>query len=164
MMEFFWRHVDLSGLSGSCWPWTGRKNAEGYGHVRLETTAKSPQARCHRLVWQMVFGPIPQDLGVLHRCDNTAYVNPFHLFLGTQHNNMVDAHRKGRLHIDRAISARVAKEKAKKLCPRGHPYSGPNLIQDKRGWRACRICVQASNHRSYLWKSGNAGHGELVLK
>ena len=49
-----------------------------------------------RAVWEECFGPIPKGLFVLHKCDNPKCVNPEHLFLGTQKDNMEDKTRKGR--------------------------------------------------------------------
>lgn len=50
----------------------------------------------HRAAWEIVHGEIPGKLQVLHRCDNKKCVNPQHLFLGTQSDNILDCIRKGR--------------------------------------------------------------------
>jgi hypothetical protein len=51
----------------------------------------------HRLSWEFTFGPVPDGQEVLHRCDVPLCVNPAHLFLGSQQDNLTDARTKGRL-------------------------------------------------------------------
>jgi hypothetical protein len=51
----------------------------------------------HRAAWERANGPIPHGLKVLHRCDNPPCVNPEHLFLGTQVDNIKDCFQKGRI-------------------------------------------------------------------
>jgi hypothetical protein len=48
-------------------------------------------------MWELHFGPIPKGLSVLHHCDEPSCINPFHLFLGTQAENMADATQKDRV-------------------------------------------------------------------
>lgn len=50
----------------------------------------------HRFGWELAFGPIPDSLHVLHRCDNPPCQNPRHWFLGDQAANNRDRDKKGR--------------------------------------------------------------------
>lgn len=50
----------------------------------------------HRISWLIHRGPIPSGMLVLHSCDVRRCVNPKHLFLGTQLDNLRDMATKGR--------------------------------------------------------------------
>ena len=76
-----------------CIEWKGSKDSQGYGRVKVggKTTA------AHRIAWEEHHGKgIPEGSVILHDCDNPSCVNPDHLTLGTQSQNIRDAFARGR--------------------------------------------------------------------
>lgn len=74
-----------------CWRWTGCKNQDGYGLIGGPRINGKPYARkTHRVAYAEFIGRIPKGLSVLHKCDNRACINPEHLYLGTQRDNVRD--------------------------------------------------------------------------
>lgn len=76
-----------------CVLWTGAVFA-GTGYAQLFW--KGRPRRANRLAWVCARGPVPNNLHVLHKCDNRRCVNLDHLFLGTHQDNMDDRQAKGR--------------------------------------------------------------------
>jgi hypothetical protein len=87
----FWQHVTKAHGDG-CWEWNAAIGTTGYGM----TTRACKKIKAHRAAWELVHGPIPGALCVLHRCDNRKCVRPDHLFLGTLSDNVADMMAKGR--------------------------------------------------------------------
>jgi hypothetical protein len=110
--ERFWSKVNKT---DGCWLWTAKCDHFGYGRI-IAPNAKGdyvPQL-AHRVAYEFVNGPIPNGLQVLHNCpggDVPACVNPAHMFLGTQLDNMLDCSAKGRTtRGERSGTAKLTEE------------------------------------------------------
>lgn len=76
-----------------CWLWLRPVDRKGYGHFRVKGHGK-PSA--HRASWILHGRKISEGMHILHKCDVPSCVNPNHLFLGTNLDNIADKMRKGR--------------------------------------------------------------------
>jgi hypothetical protein len=123
LAERFWEKVNV-GTPDECWTWAACTNPLGYGWINVNNSGEL----AHRISWLINHGEIPEGLVICHKCDNPPCVNPNHLFLGTQKDNMQDYARKGLHHC--AI---------KTHCKQGHEFSPENTrVYD--GKRYCMAC------------------------
>lgn len=122
----FFKHVQ-KGSEDECWLWLGSKNEGGYGRVMINGKKKGT----HRVVWELTFkAVIPAGYFACHHCDNPPCVNPKHIFIGTNKDNMLDAMKKGRLKI----------QPRKPFCKYGHPTTIENTKFRNRGDKECLRC------------------------
>lgn len=84
--------------NGECIEWTGPIKPEGYGSFTIgsRTDGSRRTVQSHRFSYELFNGPIPDGMQVCHACDNRLCVNPAHLWLGSQRDNLQDAIAKGR--------------------------------------------------------------------
>ena len=96
-IERFWNKVNKKN-DDECWEWTANTLARGYGRICIN----NKMYLAHRVSWVIHNGAIPDHnsyhgICVCHTCDNPCCVNPAHLFLGTNKENLQDMQKKGRL-------------------------------------------------------------------
>jgi len=85
----FWSKVNI-GTDDECWEWRGTTTNTGYGLFWLDSTMQL----AHRISYRICVGYPFQN--VLHKCDNPLCVNPKHLVLGSQPDNVTDMFQKNR--------------------------------------------------------------------
>ena len=106
---------------GECFIWTGTRNPDGYGMIGHNNRYTS----IHIFSWEQVFGPVPDDLELDHKCKQRACHRVAHLELVTRTEN-----------IRRSKRFRL-------FCPQGHRLEGENIRYSRNGKRrACLRCIE----------------------
>ena len=86
---------EINAESG-CWEWSASFTRGGYGQFATSKLDGRKWYRAHRFAYEAFVGPIPSECVVMHKCDNPRCVNPDHLEVGTQAENIKDRDEKGR--------------------------------------------------------------------
>lgn len=84
--------LSVSVDTDACWHWVGKKFPNGYGAFIY----RGRYLLAHRVAYLLHTGRNPEDSVVMHTCDNRSCVNPDHLRLGSDQENIRDMVSKGR--------------------------------------------------------------------
>lgn len=127
--ERFWQRVQK--LSNGCWEWSGKLTPKGYGKCQF----RNKELYAHRVSYTWERGEIPSGMVIDHLCRNKKCVNPNHLEVVTNVENVLRG------------ESLFAQKKRQTHCVHGHLLAGKNLIIYKNGTRHCRTCAQ-------VWEAG----------
>jgi hypothetical protein len=115
-----------------CWEWIGRRTKNGYGRYYIGTSRLDQRyASAHRWAYELLAGPIPNGMDLVHLCRVRHCVNPAHLEPVTRAENISRG-------FGPSLLAQV--NAAKALCVNGHPFDETNSRPRPTGGRACRQC------------------------
>ena len=137
-LQRFMKYVVPVTESG-CWIWMGSINPKGYGQFNFNSPGS--QSRAHRIAFEHFKQIIPLGLQLDHLCRVRCCVNPNHLEIVTNQENVLSGH------------GVTAKNAQKTHCPRGHEYTTANICKSLSGHRRCRMCDRARKRdKQYLFK------------
>jgi HNH endonuclease len=111
--EVFLKNTLIPENKNDCWVYKGNK-LHGYGRIR----AGNKTILAHRFSYEYYKNKIPNEMCVLHKCDRPSCVNPQHLFLGTQADNVYDMVSKNRQNTARGekhIHARLTVDQVREI-------------------------------------------------
>lgn len=117
-----------------CWLWLRALDRDGYGKVTVDYLTK----RAHRVVYELLVGPIPEGLVTDHVCRVRRCVNPAHIELVTRGEN-----------TRRGSAPSVSRERllAETHCRNGHEFTPENMWVRRGKWRVCKTCASARRKR-----------------
>ncbi len=137
------RFTDKVRKTPTCWVWLGNKNPSGYGMFHVNEFKTDIGA--HRVSFMMFKGAISEGMDVLHSCDNPACVNPDHLWLGTNEQNVEDSLRKGRGWLKGIRNSLLSQEQVRRLRAMTLYYG---MFKDlEREWGVTRGVIRCAYHR-----------------
>lgn len=134
-LNTLWPKIEFA---GDHWLWLGAVDRDGHGVCRIAGDRR--KRRVHRVVWEVLIGPIPDALVLDHVCRVRQCCNPAHLQPVTNAEN---------------VKRRAADDRTH--CPKGHPYDEANTryrIKDGYVCRTCRTCDRAARRRRRAEKKG----------
>lgn len=122
-----------------CWIWKRTVMQKGYGLMPIWGT----HYRAHRISYFIHYGVDPKELLVCHSCDNPPCVNPRHLWLGTNSDNITDMHAKRRVRD--GLPPRATKSPCRSRIPEhcarcGHHRTDDYRFKNSHGY-SCRRCL-----------------------
>ena len=130
--------------ASGCWLWDGLLNIGGYGRYWPKRGDRHYKM-AHRVAYEAAKGPIPRGLQLDHLCRVRRCVNPAHLEVVTNRQNVL-----------RGVGT-TAQNARKKSCNRGHPLNGKNLYTHPRnGFRRCVTCHRADARMRWRKKYGKS--------
>lgn len=132
----FWSSVDKT-VDTDCWIW--RSDRSSFGHGRFLFLGQRTQA--HRYAYELEYGTIPDGLVLCHKCDVPECVNPSHMFVGTQKDNIQDCVRKGRWPVGQTHWCSGKPE----LVKRGE-RAGNSKLSETQVAEIYRLCCSGSNY------------------
>jgi hypothetical protein len=146
--ERFWKRVKK--VDNGCWEWTGYIMPNGYGNMKVRRdNGILVNEYAHRFSYEIHKGPIPEGMYVCHKCDNRKCVNPEHLFIGTQKDNIHDMDRKGR-RVVRPGTQKITRKDAENIRLLHRKGVHVDILAEKYGLKPCTI----RNIIAYrLWKN-----------
>ena len=138
----FLRLIEFAPNTG-CWLWAGHVNQNGYGTTAIKEPALNRWITryAHRVMYQLIAGPIPAGLDLDHLCRVRCCVNPEHLEPVTRRENVLRGDAP-------ALAALLSRPKTH--CMRGHQFTADNIYTSPDGGRKCRRC---SREQQRAWKA-----------
>ena len=130
-----WSRIDKT---DSCWLWRGPTRS-GYGRVKLNGATRT----AHRVVYELLVGPIPDGLQLDHLCRVRNCVNPEHLDPVSARENTLRGNGVAAVHA------------RKTHCSKGHLFDEKNTHRIYGTWRQCRTCNNEYSRIKRLEKRNN---------